>query len=408
MEGRRTRTSLKHGDTDTEDSEGTKLGFGWQSAAGARLQPTRAAGTTKENFNELRCPLCLRVSVFEAWSVSSVTPVDPPAGRRIQSRSALYRYMATTILLIATMAVAQASGSGQTGKYAGRPVADVLRELQTAELRIIFSDDLVPAALRVKSEPTSRNAREIAEQILAPHGLTVQKGPRGTLIVVVRPKTPPRLTTPRPPTTREAPSVAEPPPAVPIPVRIEERVEVTDRLRETGAAAGTYTIEPSGVREMAGSFENVFQTLQVFPGAVGINDDDGKLAVRGGGPEHNLIVVDGVQIHRPQRLGHFTASFLNPDTIERVSLDASGLDARYGGRLSSVTMIETREGARDRSLAVSGSMGLTSGDVLFEGRLPKTETGSWWVTARGTYYRAVFDRLRCDETGRAEGTCYDY
>ena len=50
-------------------------------------------------------------------------------------------------------------------------------------------------------------------------------------------------------------------------------------------------------------------------------------------------------------------------------------------------------GLRDRALAVSGSMGLTSGDALLEGRLPKTETGSWWVTARGTYYRAVFDRL---------------
>jgi hypothetical protein len=170
-------------------------------------------------------------------------------------------------------------------------------------------------------------------------------------------------------------------------------VEVTDRLRETGSAAGTYTIEPSGVREMAGSFENVFQTLQVFPGAVGINDDDGKLAVRGGGPEHNLIVVAGVQIHRPHRLGHFTASFLNPDTIECVSPDASGLDARYGGRLSSVTTIETRDGVPDRSPAASGSMGLMSGDVLLEGRLPKTETGSWWVTARGTYYRAVFDRF---------------
>ena len=302
--------------------------------------------------------------------------------------------MVTTILLVATIGLMPATAGPQAGKYAGRPVADVLRELQTAELRIIFSDDLVPAALRVKAEPTSRNSKEIAEQILAPHGLALQKGPRGTLVVVVRPKSPPRLTTPRTPapagggrTDIEAPTDAS------VPVRIEERVEVIDRLRETGSSASSYTIEPSGVREMAGSLENVFQTLQVFPGAAGINDDDGKLAVRGGGPEHNLIVVDGVQIHRPQRLGHFTATFLNPETIERISLDASGLDTRYGGRLSSVTTIETRDGVRDRALAVSGSMGLTSGDALFEGRLPKTETGSWWLTARGTYYRAVFDRF---------------
>lgn len=298
-----------------------------------------------------------------------------------------------TILLVWTAGLAPATAA-QEGKYAGRPVADVLRELQTPELRIIFSSDLVPPALRVKNEPKSRSSREIAMQILAPHGLTLQKGPRGTWVVVVRPTSPDRITTPRTPAASGGgqPAVEAPQPGPP-PVRIEERVDVTEQLRGTGGSAGTYTIEPAGVREMAGSFENVFQALQVFPGAAGINDDDGKLAVRGAGPEHNLIVVDGVQIHRPQRLGHFTASFLNPETIERISLDASGLDARYGGRLSSVTTIETRDGVRDRALAVSGSMGLTSGDVLFEGRLPKTETGSWWLTARGTYYRAVFDRF---------------
>ena len=134
-------------------------------------------------------------------------------------------------------------------------------------------------------------------------------------------------------------------------------------------------------------------TLQVLPGAAATNDRDGKMAVRGAGPEHNVIVLDGVQIHNPHRLGEFTSSFLNPATAASVSLDASGLDARHGGRLSSVTVIETRDGRRDRRLAFSGSLGLTSGDVLLEGRLPNTETGSWWAGARGTYYRALMSRF---------------
>ena len=159
---------------------------------------------------------------------------------------------------------------------------------------------------------------------------------------------------------------------------------MNDRLRETGGSTTAYALPPSAVRETAGGFENVFQVLQVLPGAAGINDEDGKIAVRGGGPEHNLIVVDGIQIHRPQRLGDFMGSFVNPATIKSVSLDASGLEARYGGRLSSVTTIDTRDGATDRALAVSGSLGLTSGDALLEGRVPGTESGSWWATARGT------------------------
>jgi hypothetical protein len=300
---------------------------------------------------------------------------------------------ATALLLLLTFAL-PITATAQTGTYAGRLVADVLRELQSNDLRIIFSSDLVPPSLRVHAEPKGRNPRDVARQILAAHGLGLQKGPRGTWIVVARPGVPER----QPPTARRPPPArpeqpASEPAQSPAPLRIEERVEVNDRLRETGGSATGYAVAPTAVRDTAGGFENVFQVLQVLPGAAGINDEDGKIAVRGGGPEHNLIVVDGIQIHRPQRLGDFMGSFVNPATIKSVSLDASGLEARYGGRLSSVTMIDTRDGATDRALAVSGSLGLTSGDVLLEGRVPGTESGSWWATARGTYYRVLLDRI---------------
>jgi hypothetical protein len=294
-------------------------------------------------------------------------------------------------VLIALLTAAGAAA--QSGVYVGRPVADVLRELQTDEFRIIFSSDLVPPSMRVKAEPGKQGAREIAQQVLAAHGLALKKGPQNTWTVVRLPQPPARLTSPPVSDVRptQTPKTEEPPPTPP--VRIEEQVEVVDRLRETANTGASYTVQQAEVRELAGGFDNVFQMMQVLPGAAGINDEEGKLAVRGAGPEHNLIVVDDLQIHRPQRLGHFTASFLNPSTIERVSLDASGLDARFGQRLSSVTVIDTRDGTRDRKLAVSGSLGLVAGDILAEGRLPGTESGSWWVTTRGTYYRPLLDRF---------------
>ena len=84
---------------------------------------------------------------------------------------------------------------------------------------------------------------------------------------------------------------------------------------------------------------------------------------------------------------------MNPSTTGSIALDASGLDARYGGRLSSVTVLETRDGDVNRRLGFSGSAGLTSGDVLVEGRLPGTTSGSWWATARGTYYKYVANQV---------------
>ena len=284
--------------------------------------------------------------------------------------------------------------AAQTRSYAGRPVADVLQELQTPELRIIFSTDLVRPAMRVQTEPKSTDPKEIAREILEPHGLTVRPGPRGTLLVVALPRKDPPASRRKPPAAPTGkPQPASEPQKLDDPLRIEEEVNVIDRLSETKSAPSTYKLPPSTIRETAGAFENVFLTLQLMPGVVATNDEDGKMAVRGAGPEHNLILLDGVPIHNPIRFGEFTSTFLNPATASNVTLDASGLDARHGGRLSSVTVLETRDGSRTRRFGVSGSVGLTTGDVLAEGRLPKTESGSWWATARGTYYRAVLDRF---------------
>jgi TonB-dependent receptor-like protein len=282
-------------------------------------------------------------------------------------------------------------GQVQARSYIGRAVADVLRELQATHLKIIFSSERVPPALRVVKEPRGRDPRDIALQILEPHGLTLQQGPGGTFIVVARP--PRREETRKPPPPKREPTQS-PAPGDVDPVRIAEHVEVSDRTTESGVNPRAYAVDPLEVREMAGGLENVLQSLQVQPGVAGTNDEDGKLAVRGGGPEHNLIVLDGVQIHNAQRFGEFTTSFLNPATAASITLDPSGLDARFGGRLSSVINLETRDGTTARALAVSGSIGLTSGDVLLEGRMPGTSSGSWWATARGTYYRFVADRFQ--------------
>jgi hypothetical protein len=298
---------------------------------------------------------------------------------------------AVTVLLALPVPPVEAD---DTRQYAGRAVSDVLRELQP-DLRIIFSSDLVPSSLRVKEEPKGRDPRQIALQILSPHGLTLQQGPRGTLLVVASPrKTAAPRSQPLPLPAPSEPNTAPQSPPKPDSVRIDERVVVSSRLTRTDGDDSPYNLEPTAIRETAGGFENVFQVLQVLPGVAATNDEDGRLAVRGAGPEHNMVVFDGVQIHNPYRYSELTSSFLNPATAAGVTLDASGLDARHGGRLSSVTVIETRDGSRDRKLAVAGSMGLASGDVLLEGRLPRTDSGSWWATARGTYYRPVFDLFR--------------
>jgi hypothetical protein len=96
---------------------------------------------------------------------------------------------AIVILLVvavgATPLAAQERGDGPP--YAGRPLIDVLQDLNRRGLRIVFSTIVVPPALRVSAEPEG-TLREILDQVLRPHGLHAQPGAQGTLIVARAPR----------------------------------------------------------------------------------------------------------------------------------------------------------------------------------------------------------------------------
>ena len=72
----------------------------------------------------------------------------------------------------------------QSTRYAGRLLADVLRELQVDGLKIVFSSNLVRPDARVLAEPKARMPRRILDEILSPHGLEAQAGSAGTLLIV--------------------------------------------------------------------------------------------------------------------------------------------------------------------------------------------------------------------------------
>ena len=290
--------------------------------------------------------------------------------------------------------------AAQTRRYAGRPVADVLKALGSPKLAFVFTDESVPQALLVKSEPNGRTDRDIAQQILAEHCLELKRG-QGRVMIVVKGKCP-AAEKPVQGAAGASDSIKLKPDSDPLQGTVPD-VLVIGQAGLVGLAghpptsAGVYNLAPSTVREMAGALDNVFNALEKLPSVTAVIGHDSKLAVRGAGPEHNMVVVDGVQIHNPDRLGTFTSSFLNPATAAGLKLDPSGLEARYGGRLSSVTNIDLRDGVSDRALAVSGSVGMMAGDLLLEGRLPGNAGGSWWAAVRGTSHRPLFNRVSDDQ-----------
>jgi len=127
---------------------------------------------------------------------------------------------------------------------------------------------------------------------------------------------------------------------------------------------------------------DVLKTLQLLPGVQSGNEGTSGLYVRGGGPDQNLILLDGVPVYNASHLFGFFSVF-NADAINHVELIKGGFPARYGGRLSSVIDISMKEGNM-KEFHGEGSVGLVASKLTLEGPIVNDKT-SFIVSGRRTY-----------------------
>ncbi len=151
-------------------------------------------------------------------------------------------------------------------------------------------------------------------------------------------------------------------------------------------------VKPDAVLAQAGVADNVFRTLQTLAGVTAANDFESRISVRGGGPDQNLTIMDGVEIHNPYRLFGLTSAF-NPQIVADFELATGAFSVRHGDRLSSLLTVENRLGTDEKSLGGSAAMSITDANVVFEGKLPGQRRGSWLFSGRRTYYDLVAERI---------------
>ena len=128
---------------------------------------------------------------------------------------------------------------------------------------------------------------------------------------------------------------------------------------------------------------DIIKTIQLLPGVQSGNDGTSGLYVRGGGPEENLILLDGVPVYNVNHLFGFFSVF-NTDALNSVTLVKGGFPARYGGRLSSVLDIRMKEGNM-KEYHGNISAGLISAKAMVEGPIIKDKS-SFIFTIRRTYF----------------------
>ena len=127
---------------------------------------------------------------------------------------------------------------------------------------------------------------------------------------------------------------------------------------------------------------DVIKTIQLLPGVQGGLEGFSGIYVRGGGPDENLLLLDGIPVYNAEHmLGIF--SMFQPEAIKKMTLITGAFPARYGGRISSIVDVRTNDG---NLYETSGNIGISmlADKFHLEGPLWKGKT-SYSISARGMH-----------------------
>ena len=127
---------------------------------------------------------------------------------------------------------------------------------------------------------------------------------------------------------------------------------------------------------------DVIKALQLLPGVKAGTEGSAGMYVRGGGPDENLLLLDGVPVYNINHALGFISVF-NADAIKNVTLYKGSFPARFGGRLSSVVDIRMNDGD-DRNYHGNITVGLISSKINIEGPIIKGKT-TFNFSARRSY-----------------------
>jgi len=141
-------------------------------------------------------------------------------------------------------------------------------------------------------------------------------------------------------------------PATQMLTAVQVDAEGQRRVHETRISM--FTITPKDLSKMPaiGGTPDFAQYLQILPGIVSTGDQGGQLYIRGGTPVQNMLLLDGMLIYNPfHSIGLFSA--FDTEIISSADVYTGGFGADFGGRVSSVMDIKTKDGNKKR---ISGKL----------------------------------------------------
>jgi hypothetical protein len=150
---------------------------------------------------------------------------------------------------------------------------------------------------------------------------------------------------------------------------------------------------------------DVLKTVLTLPGVQAVGEGTVGFNVRGGATDQNLILYNDAPIFNPSHLFGFFSAF-NADAIKNVELYKSGVPAEYGGRISSVLDVTTREGNK-RKWTGTGGISPITGRLSVEGPIIKDKL-SVLLGGRSTYSDWLLNRIPNSTLKNSKAEFYDF
>ncbi|HOX82413.1 MAG TPA: TonB-dependent receptor [Chryseolinea sp.] len=183
-------------------------------------------------------------------------------------------------------------------------------------------------------------------------------------------------------------------------------VESERDARVTGMQMGMEKLDIRTMKQipLALGETDIMKVILTLPGVQSVGEGTVGLNVRGGATNQNLILYNDATVYNPSHLFGFFSTF-NPDVLKNVELYKSGINAEYGGRLSSVLDVHSREGNL-KKIHGSGGISPITGRFSLEGPIIKDKT-SFLIGARSTYSDWILRQLDADEIANSTASFYD-
>ena len=150
------------------------------------------------------------------------------------------------------------------------------------------------------------------------------------------------------------------------------------------------SITPKQIKALPsiGGEADIAQYLPVLPGIISTGDQGGQIYIRGGSPVQTRILLDGMTIYNPfHSIGFF--SVFETEIVRNVDVLTGAFNAEYGGRISAVVDIKTRDGNK-KNLGGILAVNPFLSKILLEGPISKQKddgsgSSSFIFTAKKAY-----------------------